>query len=143
MTPEMQHALVQEHLDTAWLYRAFASIKNGLGVLPNRNVVGQPKSKETEPQPTPLPPVASTSGLQTSATVLPPVTAGILKPIVAAAVLGAGTLGAGLGIGSWFSSNSETTTTATTITEQLPGDGDLLFELQKRGYHLPPAGGAK
>lgn len=146
MSAAERRAVLQEGLDQAYWYRAWAALKHGLPSNPGRNVIGD----EPQPEIIPIPYLDKQTVSELSSkisTATPPVVpqgpsigSRIVAGVVGASLL-AGGAGAG-GLAAWLASR-ETPAPPAVVSpvEAGPVYGDLLQWLDQEGYNLPPSAG--
>lgn len=152
MSAAERKAVVQECLDQAHWYRAWATQKHGLPTTPLRNIVGDEPTPEP-PQIIPIPYITekmaesikeSTTETATQSTPAAPNWRNRLLAGALGASLLAGT-GAAAGVAGWLAnSGDKQPAVVAPVTPPGPAYGDLLLWLNQEGYNLPPAtpGGA-
>ena len=130
MTAPQKKAFLQERLDCSYLWRLFAAKRNGIPTQPERNII----QDETDvPHATKT--TTSSSSTTSSQSKLGPAIA-----LTLAMLLGGGA--AGYAALKYF---AQPAANPAAVTAQAPAkpspkiiDGDLLNELHKKGYNLPP-----
>lgn len=141
MSAAERKAVLQEALDQSFIYRAFATIRNGLPNAPTRNVIGD------MPEPPPIPSLpekkntvsVSSETVRTNNSIAPSLGSRIAAGLVGASLLAGGTAAGGLA--TWLASSGADKPPAVTPTDPPPQYGDLLMWLDQEGYNLPPAEG--
>lgn len=139
MSASEQTAVLQEVLDQAHLYRQQAAFKNGLPGVPPRNVIDGEDAGEAPVAP--AIPAAVAAALPTA--IAQPVRSAAF-PLLIRLLIGAGLLSSGGSLGILLaglfarSATPSVPPTATPPTATMPAAGDLLKELRRHGYHLPP-----
>lgn len=153
MSAEAKRAVIQSALDSAYVFKQNAVLRNALPECPPRQVI------PAEPPPDPGPvilrldtggtPLATASATAHPSQPSPNGTAqapaadkwGWLKPALIGAAATLGGVGGLGGIYSWLNSSPAPPPSPVVIEQQ--GEQGLLQWLQEQGQHLPPAGASK
>lgn len=147
MSEQQQNAVLQEALDQSHQFRQTAALRNGLPIVPPRNVIGDTTAEllklavdELRKKPTDTTQVEMVKPPPAVATPELPVEPSKLLPWLkrAAVLVGlSGAAGGAVAVDRWFNSHE------TVIEQPTSPDptGDILKHLREQGYHLPPGGG--
>lgn len=129
-----QDALIQEALDQSFLWRLWASWKNGMPEKPHRNVIGGAKPAAEKP----AAPAVSPGIAAIAAEPMRPMHI-VPKLLIGATMLGgAGVLGGALNAMLTNRENPSPIVQEQEQKETAQPDGDLLRYLRQQGYHVPP-----
>ncbi|HHN73391.1 MAG TPA: hypothetical protein ENK13_04820 [Thermopetrobacter sp.] len=140
-----RQAILNELLDTSFLYRANAALKHGVAPRPEPNRVSQTMSDRCTDNQTdqagPTDPAAATASEPVAAETRQPTRASTWRRWAATAATAAAAGGGGWWLARDVPPADQTVPRppAVVLPDRAPGGGDLLEWLRREGYDRPPA----